>query len=118
MEVVPKVVLIHAQQHLLNLLTSKFEVAGFEVASSTSADEGMRLAECEQPDLIVVEDRLRDRRGVALSRRLRGAELSDRIPVILLTMSADGNRASDRGISSLQMPFRPSQLVELALETL
>ena len=115
---VPKVVLVHAQKHLLNLLVSKFEVAGFEVASATTADEGLALTERESPDLIVVEDRLRDRNGTTLSARLSSARLSDKVPIILLTLSADQDAVQDRGVSQLQMPFRPSRLVELALETL
>ncbi|MEX2542827.1 MAG: response regulator [Trueperaceae bacterium] len=115
-----KVLLIDKQSHMLDLLRSKFELEGFEVLSSVSGDEGVELAENEQPDLIVLDERLQDDSGVAVTERLKESEAAAEIPVILLTPRASegGGAGKDGASSSVQMPFRPSQLMALVRENL
>ena len=115
-----KVLLLDNQPHMLELLRSKFELEGFEVLSAESGEEGLTLAESEQPDLIVLDERLQDEEGKAVSERLQESELAGEIPVILLTSRAsDGGGAKKEGNSStVQMPFRPSQLMALVRENL
>jgi DNA-binding response OmpR family regulator len=109
------------QAHMLDLLRSKFELEGFEVLSAVSGHEGLELAEREQPDLIVLDERLQDDGGVAVADRLRESEAAGEIPVILLTSRASegGSAAAKEGTAStVQMPFRPSQLLALVRENL
>jgi DNA-binding response OmpR family regulator len=108
------------QAHMLDLLRAKFELEGFEVLAAVSGDEGMALAESEQPDLIVLDERLQDDGGTAMSERLRDCEATSEIPVILLTpRDSEGGAAKKAdGSSSVQMPFRPSQLMALVRENL
>lgn len=115
-----KVLLLDNQPHMLELLRSKFELEGFEVLSAESGDEGLRLAEREHPDLIVLDERLQDDEGRAVSERLEESDLAGEIPVILLTSRAsEGGGAKKEGnASSVQMPFRPSQLMALVRENL
>jgi DNA-binding response OmpR family regulator len=108
------------QAHMLDLLRSKFEIEGFEVLSASSGGEGMELAERELPDLIVLDERLQDDDGIAVSERLKESQTAGEIPVILLTSRASegGGERKDGNSSSVQMPFRPSQLMALARENL
>jgi two-component system alkaline phosphatase synthesis response regulator PhoP len=117
---VAKVLLMDKQAHMLDLLRSKFELEGFEVLSAVSAEEGLELAEREQPDLIVLDERLQDDGGITVSDRLRDSEAAGEIPVILLTSRASegGGTAKDGSSSTVQMPFRPSQLLALVRENL
>jgi len=118
---VPKVLLIAAQDHLLELLRKKFEVEGFVVLTANSGRQGIELAKAELPELIVLDERLRDSRGTRLQERFKANRKLQEIPLILLTMR-DSRAAGDAGygaaISQLQLPFRPSQLVALAREAL
>lgn len=115
-----KVLLIDKQVHMVDLLRSKFELEGFEVLSALSGDEGVELAEREQPDLIVLDERLNDDAGTAVSERLRESGEANEIPVILLTSRAtEGGGSKKEGNSStVQIPFRPSQLMALVRENL
>jgi DNA-binding response OmpR family regulator len=117
---VAKVLLMDKQAHMLDLLRSKFELEGFEVLSAVSGNEGLELAEREQPDLIVLDERLQDNGGVAVAERLRESETASEIPVILLTSRASegGGTAKEGNASTVQMPFRPSQLLALVRENL
>lgn len=105
---------------MLDLLRSKFELEGLEVLSAVSGDAGIELAEREQPDLIVLDERLQDDKGVSLSDRFNESDVTVDIPVILLTSRASegGGAKKDGGPSTVQMPFRPSQLLALVRENL
>lgn len=117
---VAKVLLMDKQAHMLDLLRAKFELEGFEVLSAVSGDAGIELAELEQPDLIVLDERLQDDEGVSLSERLKENDATVDIPVILLTSRASeaGGARNEGGSSTVQMPFRPSQLLALVRENL
>lgn len=106
------------QAHMLDLLRSKFELEGFEVLTAVSGDEGVELARREQPDLIVLDERLQDEDGTPVSERLKESEEAGEIPVILLTPRASDGGEERKDGSSVQMPFRPSQLLALVRENL
>lgn len=114
-----KVLLLDKQAHMIELLRGKFELEGFDVLTASTGEEGLALAQRELPDLIVLDERLLDGDGVPLAERLKGSPVAD-IPVILLTSrTGDGSEARrEGGISSVQMPFRPSQLLALIRENL
>lgn len=114
---VATVLLIDEHQHMIDLLRGKFELEGFEVLAASTAQEGLELALGGAPDLIVLDERLQDGEGVALAERFREREELREIPMILLTPRASDGSSED-GVSSLQLPFRPSQLVALARENL
>ena len=116
-----RVLLLDNQAHMLELLRSKFELEGFDVLTSESGDEGVALAEREQPDLIVLDERLQDEAGRFVSERLQESELAREIPVILLTPRASdggGGGKKDGNAQAVQLPFRPSQLMALVRENL
>lgn len=109
----PKVLLITAENFMLQLLEAKFVEEGFAVTTARNVD-AIRLAQELVPDLIVLEQRLVDQQGRPLKEQFDASpELKD-IPVILLTVR-DG---SDGDEASVAMPFRPKQLVALARDAL
>lgn len=105
---------------MLELLRSKFELEGFEVRTAESGDEGVDLARSEAPDLIVLDERLQDGAGVPVSERLKELDSLSEVPVILLTSrdSEVGETGKEGKGASVQLPFRPSQLLALVRETL
>lgn len=112
-EGVPKVLLITAEQHMLQLLEAKFVEEGFEVATADGAD-GLELVQHEPLDLIVLEQRLVADDGRPLPELVRANERFKDIPLILLTVR-DGSAGDE---PSLSLPFRPKQLVALARDAL
>ena len=108
----PKVVLVGTESHILSLLQSRFEQEGFEVAAV--AEEGWQQQISDfPPDLIVLGKRF----GDAVSNVL--GNVVD-VPIILLTAGDEKDVSSpvQPEIAQLKMPFRPSQLLELAYKTL
>lgn len=112
----PKVVLIGTEPHMLSLLQGRFEQEGFEVVSI--AEDGWRQQISDfPPDLIVLGKRLDSPDLDVLGGRIEG------VPVILLTASGEEQEFVSVGdpaqeVAQLRMPFRPSQLLELARRTI
>jgi DNA-binding NtrC family response regulator len=109
-----KVLLLDTEPHILSLLRPRFELEGFEVTTDVSDSY---LATETMPeitaDLVVV-----GKRSTAETRLLeyfqnRG---SRHVPIILLTSSDDPSLYAETNsdVAQLKMPFRPSQLLELA----
>ncbi|MGL4609720.1 MAG: hypothetical protein ACRCYY_08550 [Trueperaceae bacterium] len=93
----PKVLLLHTETPLFDLLKSKLEQGGFEVLEANND---------VPPDLIIV--------GNSPEQSLLLSEETN-TPVIVLG-SAEGDEQAN--LSQLKMPFRPSELVELVRKTL
>ena len=111
----PKVVLIGTEPHMLSLLRGRFEQEGFEVTSL--AEDGWQQVGDASPDLIVLGKRFNDPELGVLGGKAGG------VPVILLTASGEEQvvNVSDpaqQEVAQLKMPFRPSQLLELARKTI
>ena len=112
----PKVVLIGTEPHMLSLLRGRFEQEGFEVASV--AEEGWRQQVSNfPPDLIVLGKRLDEADLGALGGKVEG------VPIIMLTASGEEQELvsvsdASQEVAQLKMPFRPSQLLELARKTI
>lgn len=112
----PKVFLIDTEPHISALLTSRFEQEGFEVLplgfSQVSSEALM-----QPPDLVVFGRGYREDDPTISSfqdlMKLGGADL---VPIILLTASDTESLgdAPQKTIAQMKMPFRPSQLLELA----
>lgn len=66
----------------------------FEVFSTTTADEGLRKAKKEKPDLILLDIMLPDGSGIDVLRELKKDETTNDIKVIVLTNLSDGEMVS------------------------
>ena len=110
-----RILLVDAEPHMLALLKSRFEQEGFEVVSVT-VGEALQQPLAAHPDLIVVGKSLTETEFGSL------AHLGARsVPVILLTGGEGLNSLADDApheVAQLKLPFRPSQLVELARKTI
>ncbi|MGF1478563.1 MAG: response regulator [Cyanophyceae cyanobacterium] len=62
--------------------------AGWEVLSANSGQEGIAVAEAEQPDAILLDVMMPDLDGVATLQKLRDNSKVRQIPVIFLTAKA------------------------------
>jgi len=63
----------------------------FEVTSATTADEGLRKARKDLPDLILLDLMLPDRSGIEVLRQLKGDPKTDDIKVVVLTNLSGGD---------------------------
>jgi len=72
---------------------SALEAHGFKVLTADSADSGLPLAQCEQPDVILMDIVMPGLNGFQATRELRRNTDTQKIPVIMMsTKSQDTDR--------------------------
>lgn len=98
------------------LVRSVLAGGGFEVAEAVDGAEGLRLAEHEVPDLVVLDWQMPGLTGVEVLTEL-GRHYPE-VPVILLTAALDPRYGGFAGILGaaefIQKPFRPDVLLATA----
>lgn len=80
-------------------------VGGFEVLTAESGSEGIKKAETEQPDAILLDVMMPEMDGITTFKQLQANSLTNNIPVILLTakvQASDQRRFAELGISTLR----------------
>ncbi|UKO98562.1 response regulator [Nostoc sp. UHCC 0870] len=89
-------------------------VAGWEVVTASSGQEGINQAETFQPDAILLDVMMPDMDGIATFEKLQANPATKAIPVILLTakiQASDRRRYSQLGmITAIAKPFNPLEL--------
>lgn len=66
--------------------------AGYEVATASDGEEGLRAARTSQPDIIVLDMMLPKISGIEVLRALRSEAKTKAVPVIVLTGLSDRNK--------------------------
>jgi two-component system, cell cycle response regulator DivK len=96
---------------LRDLLTS----AGYEVIEAVTGEEGVRLAETQRPDLILMDVQLPGFDGYEATRRIKDNLALRQIPVIAVTsyaLSGDDVKARAAGCDAyVAKPFSPRDLL-------
>ena len=87
----------------------------FSVMSTTSGQEGLKLAESKKPDLILLDIMMPVMDGFEVCRRLKASEGTRDIPVIFLTSKSDSDgvvKGFDLGASDyVTRPFNRTELL-------
>jgi two-component system, cell cycle response regulator DivK len=99
------------RQIIRDLLTS----AGYELVEAVDGEEGVRLAESERPDLILMDIQLPVLDGHEATRRIKQNPELRHIPIIVVTsyaLSGDDRKAMAAGSDGyMAKPFSPRQLL-------
>lgn len=101
----PTATILIVEDNVLNLelATDLLTLEGYAVQQASSAEEGLRLARAQPPNLILMDLRLPGMDGYAALRQLRGDSRTARIPVVALTaqaMKGDEEAALHAGFDS------------------
>jgi two-component system, OmpR family, response regulator len=80
---IPKVLIVDDELNIRELVQVALKFHGCSVVAGASGKDALRLAETEQPDLVVLDVMLPDIDGFEVCRRLRAA--ANEVPVIFLT---------------------------------
>jgi DNA-binding response OmpR family regulator len=75
----------------------KLELDGYTVVVAKDGEEGLELADASPPDIIFLDTRLPKMDGFAVLERLRSAERTAEIPVIILSNYGE-RELVDRGL--------------------
>ena len=97
-------------------------VCGWNVLQARSGAEGIRIAQADHPDVILLDVMMPDMDGPKTLQALRADTTVASIPVIFLTakvQSSDRKRFADMGVSAvLSKPFDPLLLGDQIAEAL
>ena len=109
-----RILLVDDEPALRELLRATFEGAHVQVDEAGTALEAEARIEKRRPDVIVLDLRMPGMTGTELCARLKGAERTRKIPIVLLTgADAEEVRAAQRaGAEALvRKPFSPLDLL-------
>ena len=111
-----RILLVDDEPALRELLRATFEGAHVQVDEAASALEAEACIKKRRPDVIVLDLRMPGMSGAELCTRLKGAERTREIPIVLLT-GADEEEARNAkrcGAEALvRKPFSPLDLLAI-----
>lgn len=111
-----KILIIDDDENIITLINTILQEEGYDVISSTNADDGLNRIRKEKPDLILLDLVLPTIGGLEMCQILRKDRETKRIPVIMLTghaMSPDDKvKGLDTGADDyLTKPFHKGELL-------
>ena len=95
-----KILLVEDNEMNRDMLTRRLERRGYQVVIATDGDQGVRRAQVEAPDLILMDMSLPVLDGWEATRQLRAMPATQAIPIIALTahaMTGDREKALEAG---------------------
>jgi CheY-like chemotaxis protein len=97
---VAKILIVEDNPLNMELASDLLEAAGYDILPAATAEEGIRLASTENPDLILMDVALPGMDGLSATRNLKEDPQTRSIPVVALTshaMAGDEERALGAG---------------------
>jgi DNA-binding response OmpR family regulator len=80
-----KVLIVDDDAFLSGIYATKLELEGFQVATARDGDEGLKMAQKEMPQLILLDVLMPKLDGFEVLKRLKADAALKGIPVIMLT---------------------------------
>lgn len=107
-----RILVVDDEERILNFLRSKLKASGYEVLTACNGGEGLKQAEAQEPDLIVLDLIMPKMDGFDVLKELRNFSA---VPVIILT-ARDADTDKIKGLTLgaddyLAKPFNPDELV-------
>lgn len=110
-----KILVIEDDPIALRFARYTLSQAGYQVITAPNGLEGLRKAQTENPDLIILDVMLPGMDGFEICHRLRAEPGTARIPVLMLTAKAqDADRQTGLKVGAndyLTKPALPSEIV-------
>ncbi len=114
----PQLLLVEDDQSLAELVRWHFERENFRVLQTGDGEEALLLAREQTPDLVLLDWMLENLSGIEVCRRLRKAENTANVPIIMLTARGEEDdriRGLEIGADDyVTKPFSPRELVARA----
>lgn len=110
------ILVVEDQEDNRRIMRDLLSSVGYEIIEAVTGEEGVRLAEKNKPDLILMDIQLPDIDGYEATRRIKGNETLHSIPVIVVTsyaLSGDDAKAYEAGCDAyVSKPFSPRELLK------
>src|SRR5579859_3836240 len=84
----PRILIIEDERALTDVLTYNLQREGYQTIVAHDGQEGLRKAQMQLPDLILLDLMLPVMDGLAVCRSLRSHEATRHIPILMLTAKA------------------------------
>lgn len=114
-ELKPDILVVEDEEAILMVLQYNLEKAGFTVRIAETGVEALEQVETKIPDIMLLDWMLPELSGVEVCKRLRGAQETRNIPVIMVTArgeEADELQGLEAGADDYVVkPFSPAQLI-------
>jgi CheY-like chemotaxis protein len=112
-----RILLIDDEENLVSVIAICLQkLGGWTVLTAASGLEGLRCAETEQPDAILLDVMMPDLDGLAVLRRLKENPKTQNIPVIFITAKMQATHQSEYAqlnlAGVLAKPFDPLELAK------
>ena len=95
-----KILVIEDNELNLELVRTLLELADFSLLEAVDAEQGIRIARREQPDVILMDIQLPGLDGLTATTKIKEDPLLGHIPVVAVTsftMASDAKRAMEAG---------------------
>ena len=86
-----KILIVEDEVSLLNVLSEKLKLEGFEILEAKNGEEGLDLAIKQKPDLILLDIIMPKMDGITMLGKLRENSWGKHVPVIILTNLSSGS---------------------------
>jgi two-component system, cell cycle response regulator DivK len=110
-----RILVVEDQEDNRRIIRDLLMSVGYELIEATDGEAGVRLAETERPDLILMDIQLPVLDGHEATRRIKQNETLRHIPVIVVTsyaLSGDDVKAMEAGSDAyVAKPFSPRELL-------
>lgn len=111
-----KILIVDDEPDILMLLSARLNKSGYVVFSAVDGIDGIKKAEEEKPDVILLDILLPGIGGIEVCKRLKNNARTRNIPVIMLTALMGGEvsaKSMEGGAASfLSKPFDPGELLD------
>ena len=109
-----RVLVVEDEPHIQELIAVNLEHSGYRVVRTSSAEQADAAIRAELPDVVVLDWMLPGESGLSFARRLRSAERTRELPILILTaraMEQDKLSGLEAGADDyLTKPFSPKEL--------
>lgn len=109
-----RIAIVEDEQDLLELVKYNLSREGYQVQTSMTGEEALRLIRHEQPDLILLDIMLPGMDGLEVCRALKSRDQTANIPIIMLTAKGEESdivRGLELGADDyITKPFSPRVL--------
>ena len=117
-----RILIIEDQDDNRTIMRDLLNTAGYRLIEAVDGEEGVKLAQSERPDLILMDIQLPILDGYEATRRIRASVELKSIPIIAVTsyaLSGDDARARAAGCDGyVAKPFSPRELLAKVREFL
>ncbi|MDD5568812.1 MAG: response regulator [Candidatus Pacebacteria bacterium] len=112
-----KILIIEDEKILSEMYRFKFAKEGYEVFNAMDVDDGLKIAEKEKPDLIILDILLPKRNGIYFLEKRKDIKGLEDVPVIILSNFDDAetkNKAFALGAKEylIKSNFNPKEILE------